>query len=378
MKRVILIVLNNFKNDSRVLKEAISLQNAGFDVQVVALHEAGLKEFETIKNIPVYRIKLKSRNWSKNKAVQLLKYLEFLYKVSKEFKDADIVHCNDLNALTAGILIKVFHKDTKIVYDAHEYEINDKPNQSRWSIRLKYLLEKILIKYAKRVITVSDSIASEYVKLYGIKKPALVLNTPPYTIIEKKDLFRENLGIGKEKRIFLYQGALSYGRGVEILLETFKILEREGVHQPCIVFMGYGPLEDLIKEASRKYANIYFHEAVDPDILLNFTSSADCGISMIEDSCLSYRYSLPNKLFEYIMAEIPVIVSNLPEMKRLVMEHKIGVVAKENSIEAIKEAIKDVLKFNRVQLQENIQRVKKIYNWEEQERVLQKLYKELL
>ena len=378
MKRVILIVLNNFKNDSRVLKEAISLQNAGFDVQVVALHEAGLKEFETIKNIPVYRIKLKSRNWSKNKAVQLLKYLEFLYRVSKEFKDVDIVHCNDLNALPAGILIKVFHKDTKIVYDAHEYEINDKPNQSRWSIRLKYLLEKILIKYAKRVITVSDSIASEYVKLYGIKKPALVLNTPPYTIIEKKDFFRENLGIGKEKRIFLYQGALSYGRGVEILLETFKFLEREKVHQPCIVFMGYGPLEDLIKEASRKYANIYFHEAVDPDILLDFTSSADCGISMIEDSCLSYRYSLPNKLFEYIMAEIPVIVSNLPEMKRLVIEHKIGVVAKENSIEAIKEAIKDVLKFNRVQLQENIQRVKKIYNWEKQERILQKLYKELL
>ena len=378
MKRVILIVLNNFKNDSRVLKEAISLQDTGFDVQVVALHEAGLKEFETIKNIPVYRIKLKSRNWSKNKAVQLLKYLEFLYRVSKEFKDVDIVHCNDLNALPAGILIKVFHKDTKIVYDAHEYEINDKPNQSRWSIRLKYLLEKILIKYAKRVITVSDSIANEYVKLYGIKKPALVLNTPPYTIIEKKDFFRENLGIGKEKRIFLYQGALSYGRGVEILLETFKFLEREGVHQPCIVFMGYGPLEDLIKEASRKYANIYFHEAVDPDILLNFTSSADCGISMIEDSCLSYRYSLPNKLFEYIMAEIPVIVSNLPEMKRLVTEHKIGVVAKENSIEAIKEAIKDVLKFNRVQLQENIQRVKKIYNWEEQERILQKLYKELL
>ena len=77
LKKATSIVLNNFKNDSRVLKENISLQNAGYDVKVVALHDEGQKEFESIQNIPVHRIKLKSRGWSKNKIVQLFKYFEY-------------------------------------------------------------------------------------------------------------------------------------------------------------------------------------------------------------------------------------------------------------------------------------------------------------
>jgi len=123
MKKVVSIVLNNFKNDSRVLKENISLQNAGYDVQVVALWEDGVKEQEIIQNIPVHRVKLKSKNWSKNKFVQLIKYFEFLYKASREYKNTDIIHCNDLNALPVGVIIKKFYnKNIKIVYDAHEHE----------------------------------------------------------------------------------------------------------------------------------------------------------------------------------------------------------------------------------------------------------------
>ena len=121
MQKIISIVLNNFKNDSRVLKECISLQNAGYDVKVVALHDEGQKEFERIQNIPVHRIKLRSRGWSKNKIIQLFKYFEFIYRVVKEYKDSDIIHCNDLKALPIGVLIKKFYnKNVKIVYDANE------------------------------------------------------------------------------------------------------------------------------------------------------------------------------------------------------------------------------------------------------------------
>jgi glycosyltransferase involved in cell wall biosynthesis len=143
------------------------------------------------------------------------------------------------------------------------------------------------------------------------------------------------------------------------------------------VFMGYGELEELIKEYSKKYNNIYFHSAVSPDILLDYTSSADFGISMIEDTCLSYRYCLPNKLFEYIMAEIPVIVSNLYEMNRLVEKYNIGVVAKENNVDGLKRAIERALKLDKEVLKENIKKVKKIFNWENQEKVLLNVYKEL-
>ena len=166
------------------------------------------------------------------------------------------------------------------------------------------------------------------------------------------------------------------------MIETFKDLNANNQQLttnniPCIVFMGYGPLEETIKQESKQHENIYFYPAVNPDILLDYTSSADFGISTIEDSCLSYRYCLPNKMFEYLMAEIPVIVSNLDEMKRLVKENGIGVVAKENTPTGLKKAIEEIVMLNKTKLQKNIQKVKHIYNWEEQEKVLLQIYKEL-
>jgi glycosyltransferase involved in cell wall biosynthesis len=375
MKKVISIVLNNFKNDSRVLKENISLQKAGYEVQVVALHEEPLKEYEEIQNISVHRVKLKTRKWSKKKIVQLIKYFEFIYKVVREYKNSDVIHCNDLNTLPIGVIIKkFFNKSVKIVYDAHEYEINDKPYENKISIKIKYLLEKYLIKYADKIITVSNSIAEEYVKLYGIEKPAIVLNTPLYKEIERKDLFRKKLRIEEDKTIFLYQGSLSEGRGIEILLEAFKTIEN---NKAVIVFMGYGPLEELIKEYSKKYENIYFHPAVAHDVLLDYTSSADFGVSIIEDLCLSYRYCLPNKLFEYLMAEVPVIVSNLYEMKKLVEINNIGLVLEKNTADEFKKIIKKVLKLNKVEIKKSIKKIKSIYNWEKQEKILINVYKDL-
>ncbi|HIC78472.1 MAG TPA: glycosyltransferase, partial [Sulfurovum sp.] len=198
---------------------------------------------------------------------------------------------------------------------------------------------------------------------------------PSFKEVEKKDIFRETFSIDKVQTIFLYQGNLSRGRGVEVVLETFKRLDNKN---SVIVFMGYGELKNLILEYQKEHDNIYFHEAVNPNILLNYTSSADFGISMIEDICLSYRYCLPNKMFEYIMAGVPVIVSNLPEMKKLVEKYGVGVVAKENSQEALSEAIILASSLDKAHVQKRLNSVKSIYNWEEQERVLISLYRGVL
>ena len=374
-KEVTSIVLNNFKNDSRVLKENISLQGAGYDVKVVALHEEGLPEFEEVQGIPVHRVRLRSKNWPKNKLIQLLKYFEFIYTVVKRYHDSEIIHCNDLNALPVGYFIKKFYnKDVKIVYDAHEYEINDKPNESPLSIKIKYFLEKHLITSADKVITVSDAIAEAYTRLYDIEKPALVLNTPLYQHIEKKDIFREVFQIKREQTIFLYQGGLSKGRGIETLLDAFKRIEDD---RSVIVFMGYGPLEEMIKSASKMHHNIYFHPAVTQEVLLDHTSSADFGILFYENSCLNHYYCSPNKMFEYLMAELPVIVSNLYEMRRLVESNHLGVVAEENSVNGLLTAIQEASTLDKAHLQKSIQKIKERYNWQEQEKVLLDLYKEL-
>ena len=373
---VILIVLNNFKNDSRVLKEALSLKKKGYNVRVVAIWEPGLKEKENICGIPVHRIKLFTKHWPKNKVIQLIKYLEFLVKFVKFYRKSDILHCNDLGTLPIGVFIKKFlNRKAKIVYDAHEYEINDVPNENKFKIKLKYFLEKTLIKYADKTITVSESIAKEYSRLYGINKPYVILNVPTYQEINTKtNLLREKLGIDESKKIFLYQGGLSSGRGIELILDAFEKMENNNA---VAVFMGYGPLEKLIKSKAKNSKKIFFLPAVPPNEVLKYTASADYGFSLIEDICLSYKYCLPNKLFEYLMAEIPVIVSNLPEQKKIVEKYKVGVVVRENTPEGLREAVGEILRLDRDELVRNIKKVKKFFNWENQEKILLNVYRDL-
>ena len=95
MKKVVLVVLNDFTHDNRVLKEATSLSNNGYDVSVCALHEKHLQVFEEIGKIKVFRLKLKSRNISKSKIVRAVKYFEFMFRFARKFKKTDIIHCND-------------------------------------------------------------------------------------------------------------------------------------------------------------------------------------------------------------------------------------------------------------------------------------------
>ena len=373
-QKVANLVFNPFVNDSRVLKESVSLSNNGFEVEVIAHLDKNLKVEEKKENFQVKRFSYLDRKMTKSKIGKLKAYYRYIRESVGYCKNFDIIHCNDINTLPVGVAIKIFfNQNVKIVYDAHEYEteINGLTGVQK---KLAQWLERLLIYYADKVITVSDAIANEYVRLYDIPKPVLVLNTPPHQDIGKRNLFRETLGISEEQTIFLYQGGLSKGRGIEVLIDTFRqITDNKSV----IVFMGYGPLENLVIDTANKFSNIYFHKAVAPDVLLDYTCSADFGISTIEDTCLSYRYCLPNKMFEYLMAEIPVIVSNLYEMRRLVEEYNVGIVAKENTSSGLKDAIERALELDQNTINNNIQKVKQIYNWEEQENSLLRVYKEL-
>jgi glycosyltransferase involved in cell wall biosynthesis len=374
-KNVISIVLNNFTNDSRVLKEGVSLQNAGYNVTVIALHENDLLEYEQVQALPIHRVRLKSRAWLKWKSIQILKYLEFVFRVTKLYRNKiDIVHCNDLNTLPIGVLIKKISKRTiKIVYDAHEYE-TEANGLKGLQKQLSKWLEGFLIRFVDQVITVSDSIANEYVRLYSIPKPHLVLNCPFYQQVEKQDIFRETFEIRNDQQVFLYQGGLSKGRGIELLLEAFSSFNDDS---KVLVCMGYGPLEKLVQDKAQQHQTIYFHPAVPPDVLLNYTGSGDYGISFIEDTCLSYRYCLPNKMFEYLMAGLPVLTSNLYEMKRLVETHKIGVVVEENTVESFVMAVQTSLELDCQKVKVNIDKIKKKFCWEEQQKVLWRVYSEL-
>ena len=370
MKKVLFILRNHFTNDARVLKEARSLTNAGYHITIFCLWDNGLKRNETLDGIEIKRIARLPQNSPSvvQKITSLISFsLQCLLRGSFRY---DIIHCHDLDTLPIATFIKCFKPKTRLIYDAHEYE-TERAHIKGIVKRLYQVTERFFIRYANAVIAVSNSIADEYERLYHIPKPYLILNCPPYQKIEKHDLFRKRFSIRSDQMIFLYQGGLMEHRGIEMTLEAFKNVT-DG--NKVIVFMGYGSLENMIKQAASEYNTIFYHEAVNQNVLLQHTASADVGLMLIENTSLSYYYCAPNKFYEYSMAGLPVIISNLYDMRRLVEKYDNGLIVEQNNMSRLLDVITHLTHDEIKHMQRNIPEITKKYNWEQQEKILLDIY----
>lgn len=370
-KHILAVTASPIANDNRVINYTNALANHGHNVHLICPEKGEVSseyQFTTVY-ISILTRRLPS-------LFAFAKALEFYWRsvrISKKIP-CDVLHANDLYGLVLANLIKRYiHRKAAIVYDAHEYETEMNGLSGFKKVLFKYF-ERKLIKHISSFITVSDSIAAEYQRLYGIDKSTVLLNVPKIKrqADEVYDLFRDKFEIRTDQRIFLYQGNLMAGRGIEILLKTFSNFDSD---RNVIVFMGKGSLEGMIRDHT-KSGNVYFQEFMGPKEYLKYTSSADVGISFIEDISLSDRYCLPNKLFEYIFCGLPVICSNLPEMKKLVESHEIGIVADENTEEGFKHAVDKMNKVDLKVFKANIPKASNQYSWENQEAKLIKLYNE--
>lgn len=372
------ISLTEFKNESRVLKQTRSLVNSGLmkKIYIAALYAEGTKEEDQLsKDIFLKRFRIKSKNSKKNILAQVLKYLKFCKQIYKEYKNKDIniinVHC--LNLLPLGIMLKYLYK-SKLIYDTHELEteINGSHGIRK---QLRKLIEKVCIKYVDTTFVVSENIADWYENTYQIRRPTVVMNSPNVYKLQKENCFRKNLPISEDQVIFLYQGMLSHGRGIYLLLEAFK---KRADNKAVIVFMGYGPMEEEIIKTSIQFKNIFFHPAVSPNILLTYTESADVGFALIENTCLSYYFCMPNKLFEYAMSGLPVIVSKMKEMSDFVSYNDMGAVTQDLTTASISLSIDKLLNQNLDMLKNNARKTALLYSWESQEEKMIKEYNEMI
>jgi glycosyltransferase involved in cell wall biosynthesis len=378
VKKVLSIVLNNFTHDSRVLKECLSLHKNGYDISVLALHDGreGLAETELISGVPVRRVRLVSKSWSKTPIVQVLKYLEFIIRAQSACRKADILHCNDLNALIVGVVAKILSLwRLKIVYDAHELEC-EAGARTRRGQKLLELAERLTILFANQVITVSPSIAEDYARRYGIKKPSLVLNAPAWREeIPQGDIFRKKFGIGQEQKIFIYQGGLSFERAVKELVEAFAARKKSDA---VLIFMGYGPAEEYIRKASDKHHNIFLHPAVPPHEILQYTCGADYGLIFLHTKGNNnYYYCLPNKFFEYATCGLPFLANDLYDIDRMNEQYHLGELVKTMSVTEINEGIDKLLAEDYQQLSQNARQMAKNNSWEIQEKSLLNVYDKL-
>lgn len=377
MKKIISLLTTDFKHDNRVLKECTTLAKAGYHVTVVAMHNEGLEEKEILNdNINVHRIFLKTRKWSKNKFIQVFKYLEYFYRLIKHYRKVDIIHVNDVEPLPMAVLMKwFFNRKIKIVYDAHELEYDKKEKGSGYFPKgIISFTEKLFIKKADAMITVTPLIAKAYSERYKMDPPKLVMNCPTYKKpTSSKDIFRKKFNIRTDQKIYLYQGGLFPKRGVEEILATFEKLEEEFV----LVFLGYGKLEALVKKAAAENKNIFFHPAVSQAELPDFTGSADYGFCLFQGKTLNHQYALGNKLFEYIQARLPVLCSNMPGFRQVVKENMGIVIENHNNINAIQKAIFEIQNLEKKDTQLALDEAAKKFTWENQEQTLLEVYEGL-
>ncbi|HHJ49547.1 MAG TPA: glycosyltransferase, partial [Phaeodactylibacter sp.] len=327
LMKVVSVVFNNFLHDSRVLKESISLRKAGYEVEVCALHEGDLPEGEVIEGVPVHRIRLRSRSWSKHRLIQALKYIELWYRFIKRYKKYDLIHCNDVEPLPMCVLTKLlFNRRLRIIYDAHELEYDKAEKGSKYYPNFVIrLAERLCLPFTDAMMVVSPLVAEAYAKHYNMKQPPTVVMNCPYLRPQdapKPDIFRQKFGIQSNQRIFLYQGTLIPRRGLELLLELFTELPQDYV----LVVLGYGPLTEMAQAAARENENIFFHPAVSPTELDDYTASGDIGFCLYQGNSGNHRLTIGNKIFQYINAGLPVIASSLDGLRYILREPGLGIV----------------------------------------------------
>ncbi len=249
---------------------------------------------------------------------------------------ADVWHSHDLNTLYVGSRCKAKRPGTRLVYDSHELA-TQRSRMGRVKRRWAGWNERRGLRHADEVIMTTRSRARYQVERYGIPFPNLIRNVPEIIEVETGWDLHERLEIPKDRRILLYQGSIQEFRGIEEAIEAVTMLDR------CVlVVIGYGYHRPALEEVVRRRGladRVKFFGPIPNDELLYYTASADVGLCVIRGQSLSYRWSLPNKLFEYMMAGIPVVASDYEEMGRVVKEEGVGTVCDPDDPESIAAAV---------------------------------------
>jgi len=404
MTKVSMIVWNEFLNDARVMKEAQTLQRAGYQVRVFALHTPGVTQQQAVLDdgIEVVRVarsplwKLRKKNLQPavkaggesqqsapvNPSLKLLvlravsrgwTHLALLFKML-EYR-ATVVHSHDVNTLpTAWLAAKLSR--ARLVYDAHEISTSREGYKSLRKV--VGFVEKQLMPSANGTITTTDARAKYFARAYGVERPLVLQNRPRLIESPPSNRIREELGLVEPWPIVLYQGGLQQGRGLEKLVRTAQ-------HVPDCYFVLIGggrltqPLTQLAQELNLQH-KVHFIPTVALAELPSYTASADVGVQPIENTCLNHYTTDSNKLFEYVIAGLPVIATDFPEIRRIVRSNDIGLLVPANNEQALSRTIIQLLEDPalRARFASNARKTAQNLNWESQEKCLVDLYERVL
>lgn len=384
--RVTLLLYNPFRHDARVRRHAAALAGAGHDVRVVATRDSGLPERDAVAGFEVVRVDhdpssarlarrliamrrdepvgiggvidqhtLKPgggwRTLPARAALGLhlaLAWLRFRRQALRAVADgADVWIANDLDTLPLAVAARRRHGG-RILYDAHELYVEHVGNRPKSDVtrRLQGWLEQRLIRTVDGTVTVNESIAQELERRYGVGRPGVVMNVPdrPAGHPARDDgRLRRALGVEEGRPIALYVGGIGVGRGVEELVRAASHLDGATIALMGPLADGYRAELESLAGSSAPEGTVRFLAPVHESEVLDWTAGADVGVVPYRNTCLNNYLSLPNKLFEYLGAGVPVVVSDFPELRRVVQEHDVGATCDPDDPVDIARAIRAVV-----------------------------------
>jgi glycosyltransferase involved in cell wall biosynthesis len=362
-------------HESRILRITDALAQAGVfsRIEVVGVARADLPAIEAVDDKrTLVRLPRKLFAGGEGFIVKLVRTAEWSVRVLTSLRGRRVA-CINAHSLAVLPLCVLAAKMTgaRLVYDTHELETETVAARGLRH-RLARRVERLFIRSCDMVCVVSDSIAEWYAREYGIERPAVVRNIPQYRAPQGGDrnAVRARIGLRPGRVGFIYQGGLMEGRGVERLLRVFARLP--GVDLVC---MGSGALQPAVQAAAAARPNIHFVPPVPPHEVLQYTHAADVGLCLIENRCLSYYFSLPNKMFEYLHAGLPVIVTPLLDLQRLVESYGCGWVAAEDDA-AFAAMLVAIDRAAIAAKRDNVQAASRALNWDEEKARLLQAYRD--
>ena len=352
----VVMLTNDRRIDRRILLQADSLEAVGWRVCIVAM-PADPNHVETDRRI--VRIGVDSPlNVRENFVLQVYRWLRHLlpmnsrllnslkafackYAIDQETFFAELFSntltrfspqifvAHDLPMLPVARLASQ-KCNAKLVYDSHElYSEQEFLNyeKQRW-----FRIEAKHIGACDVVITINPSIAAELERRYTIHGVHVIYNADRTGDLPlNQHLFHRAFGLDSEDKVLLFQGGLSVGRNLEVLVEAMRLVRDSSLN---LVILGDGRLGTSLRKkvtALKLEKRVHLHPAVPQNELVAFSGSADAGIIPYQATCLNNYYCTPNKLFEFIAAGLPILASDLPELRRMVQSRGIGLVGDMSS-----------------------------------------------
>ena len=362
-KRVFCTVTNDLNYDQRMIRICTSLTSAGFSVTLVGREDSRSQPLVQ-RPYGQHRLKMRTRRGK-------LFYLEYHFRLFFYLmgQKMDAICAIDLDSILPCYFVSRLRRIPR-VYDAHELFCEMQEVVSRPFIhRVWKAVERFTVPAFRRGYTVSGQIAGEFRNLYGVEY-AVVRNLP---VLEMDGVAGERPLGG---RYILYQGAVNEGRCFETLIPAMR-----QVDAPLLV-CGEGNFLEKARELAAQHGlqeKIIFKGAVRPEELRSITRSAWCGITLFDRRGLSNYYSLANRFFDYMHAGIPQLAMNYPAYKEINNCYPIAVLIDEPGVREVADALNELLTNPELyqSLSEGCKQARLRYNWQEEEKILIRLYQQL-